>query len=219
METKCNIHKVGKYGEKETCIDENNSKMCVWRIFDLLRLHYPINGYTYKIYEDVPMYLPWQRDGGNITEAMRKACIQPDLPTIILQKNDNPLIFYVVLSGDDKSQKTKGNAIERANKNHRAFFEEKMCNNSDIVPYVLFCSGEAFITKKGTTTDYIVECKLKQMMPYGWESNAPHTSFKKKWNQVYLKRERFTYEEKFEILKNIAEESVKYYENYLKSLV
>ena len=56
----------------------------------------------------------------------------------------------------------------------------------------------------------------KNGLPYIWNRNEPHSSLKQKWNQLYLEKERFTKEQKYEILKTVAIESVDYYKSILE---
>ena len=215
------LHKVGNYGSEETCQDEINSVECAQEIYHFLVNNYPINGYVYKILEKgIPEYLPYKRDGYDYPVDAETHYVQPDIPAIILQEVTKPDNFYIVLSGDDKYQGTAGNAIERSNKNHRAVFEEKLCKNSDIVPYVLFLSGEAFIDENGKFSAYFTS-KLRQMMPYEagyWEFSKPHSSFKRKWNLVYVQNERFSKESKLTILKKVAIQAATYYKTLLNEL-
>lgn len=219
-----NLHKVGKYGTEETCRDENYSFECSRKVYQYLKVNKPINGWRYMIMEEgVPETLYYKRDGVSIPSDFKEHKIIPDIPTIILLDNDNPNNFYVVLSGDDKYQETDGNAIERSNKNHRGVFEEKMCYNTSINPYVIFCSGTAFFKDDGITPNDYFESKFRQMLPYTknglpyiWNRNEPHSSLKQKWNQLYLQKERFTKEQKYEILKTVAVESVDYYKSILE---
>lgn len=219
------LHKVGKYGTEETCLDENNSIECAREIWKYLKLNEPIKGWSYRILEDgVPETMYYEREGVSIPEGFKVHRIIPDIPTIILQENKNEKNFYVVLSGDDKYQETGGNAIERSNKNHRGVFEEKMCDNCSINPYVIFCAGSAFFEKDGITINGYFESKFRQMFhyrrngkPHIWSINEPHSSSKQMWNQLYLQRDRFTKEQKYDILKNVALESVKYYKSILKN--
>lgn len=220
-------HKRGNWGTEATYQDEKNSVECVESIFSYLDIHRPINGFRFRLLYSIPESLYYNRDCDfNILKEIRNSKsthkITPDLPTIILQEIANPKNFYVVLSGDDKFQKTGGNAIERAVKNWRCVFEEKMCFNSAIVPYVIFCYGKSFIDDNNNYTPYF-EAKWRQMMPYIYEGkpikydyNLPHSSFKTKWNQLYIQREDFTIEQKYEILKNVACEAVDYYSTLLK---
>jgi hypothetical protein len=219
------LHKVGKYGTEETCRDENYSIECAREVFQYLKLHEPIKGWRYMIIEDgIPETMYYKRDGVPIPEGFGVHKICPDIPTIILSNVDNPDDFYTVLSGDDKYQETNGNAIERSNKNHRGVFEEKMCYNSSINPYVILCSGSAFFDEDGVTPNDYFESKFRQMFPYTkngkpyiWSRNDPHNSSKQMWNQLYLQRERFTKEQKLDILKSVAMQSVKYYRSFLEN--
>lgn len=217
------LHKVGKYGTEKTDLDERISVECSREIYQYLVLNEPINGWGYRILEDgVYEYMYYKRDGVDISDiGLNK--IKPDIPTIILYELNNPDNFYVILSGDDKYQETEGNAIERSNKNHRGVFEEKMCFNSDINPYVIFCTGPAFFGKDESKLSEYFESKFRQMLPYTrngkaykWNKDIPHSSFKQSWNQLYLQKERFTKEQKIKILKEVAMESVRYYKNRLE---
>lgn len=218
-----NLHKVGKYGTEETCRDENNSVECAREVYQFMKLEKPLDEWRYIILEDgVPEIMYYKRDGVKIPEDFKTHKIEPDIPTIILQNVNNPVDFYVILSGDDKYQETGGNAIERSNKNHRGVFEEKMCYNSDINPYVLFVAGSAFFKEDGVTLNAYFESKFRQMLPYTregkpyiWSKDVPHSSFKRRWNQLYIQRERFTKEQKFETLKSVAIQSY----NYVRSIV
>lgn len=220
------LHKVGKYGSYETNKDENISKSCAEEILFFLRNKCNINGYTYKIYENgIPEDACYKRDGRTYKEEWGTHKVCTDIPTIILEKDDDKTQFYIVLSGDDKYQETGGNAIERSNKNHRGVFEEKMCFNTDIVPYVIFCSGKSFVNE--STNNEIVKnendlnsyffSKLREMMPYNfnWDKLHQHSSYKYKWNRLYVKKNRFTIEEKMSILTEVANESYEYYKDKL----
>ena len=215
------LHKVGKYGSEETNRDENFSKECAREIYKYHKTHDPIKGYRYVLLEDgVSENLYYKRDGVIFTEGFNARKIVPDVPTIILVENDNTDNFYIVLSGDDKFQTTGGNAIERTSKNLRVF-EDKLCHNSDINPYAILCSGSSFFNEDGTPNDYFAS-KFRQMFPYLrngkpyiWQSSDEHNSHKKMWNQLYLKKDRFTKDEKMEILKTVASQSIKYYKSVL----
>lgn len=213
------LHNVGKYGSKETCQDEINSKECASEVYLWLIAHEPINGYSYHILDEgFPEALYYKRDGLFI-DATNK--IIPDIPTIILVDNNDKSKFYCVLSGEDKYQETKGNAIERQSKNWEVFWG-KICYNIDICPYVIFCCGPGFFSDEKTLDSYF-ESKFRQMMPYMREGK-PHifdifgekNSFKKEWNRLYLSFNRFSREEKKEILLNVAKQSVEYYKLLLK---
>jgi len=216
------IKKVGGFGTEETGEDENNSKECINEIYLYLMVHHPIKGYTYRIYENIPERMYYERDcADNLSEYTSNNKVEPDIPAICLQSDDNPKDFYLVVSGDDKFQKTGGNAIERNMKNHRGVFEEKVCFNVDICPYVIFCCGESFIDENGEYDGYFM-AKFRQMFPYVrhgkahvWSPDDKHSSFKNEWNRIYFKRERFTKEEKIEILKDVALNSVEYYKSFL----
>lgn len=218
------LHKVGKYGTEETCLDEKNSVECALEVFQFLKIHKPIKGWSYRILEDgVSEEMYYKRDGAEIPTGFKAHKIVPDIPTIIIVENNNPYNFYVILSGDDKYQETDGNAIERNSKNHRGVFEEKMCYNTSINPYVIFCAGPGFFEEDGITTNDYFDSKFRQMFPYTrngkpyiWTKNNPHNSLKQMWNQLYLQLQRFTKEQKIEILKNVALQSVEYYQNVLK---
>lgn len=218
-----NIHKVGKYGSEDTCRDERNSVICAKEIFQHLTLNEPINGWKYVLLEDgVSEMLYYKRDCVKLPEGFQPHKIVPDVPTILLCQDDNPYNFYVILSGEDKYQESGGNAIERSNKNHRAVFEEKMCYNTTINPYIIFCTGPSFFAKDRVTPNEYFEAKLRQMLPYTkegrpyvWKRSDPHSSHKQKWNQIYLKYDRFTKEEKYDIMMEVAMQSVNYYKNLL----
>lgn len=218
------LHRVGKYGTEETNRDENYSKECTREIYHFLRSYEPIKGYRYMILEDgVSESLYYKRDGVEIPDDFKVHKIEPDIPTIILVENNNPDNFYVILSGDDKYQETGGNAIERSSKNHRGVFEEKMCYNTNINPYVILCSGSAFVEEDGITPNDYFNAKFRQMFPYCkngnpyiWSPSDPHDSSKEMWNQLYLQRKRYTKEEKMNILKSVAIKSSKYYRNIIE---
>lgn len=221
------IRKVGGWGTEETGKDENNSKECINEIYQYLMVHHPIKGYTYRVYESIPERMYYERDcADNLSEYTSNNKVEPDIPAIFLQSNSNPKDFYLIISGDDKFQgkddkKKDGNAIERSMKNHRGVFEEKVCFNVDICPYVIFCCGKSFIDENGEYRGHYM-AKFRQMFPYlrhgkahVWSPDDKHSSFKNEWNRIYFKRERFTKEEKFKILKDVALNSVEYYKSFL----
>lgn len=227
------LKKRGKYGSYETVIDEEISKKCVNEIYQKLQVNYPIPGWEYRLLERIPEMMYYERDINLTDEKTQKYLnenvkghnIEPDLPTIVLREKKNHKNFVVVLSGDDKYQDTQGNAIERSNKNHRAVFEEKMCANSDIVPYVILCSGPAFVDEDGNYRDYLL-AKIRQMMPYNindgrpgiWTPDNKISIYKRNWNLFFMQRERFTYEQQYEILSKVAFSAVEYYKNKFKDM-
>ena len=219
------LHKLGKYGSEETCRDEYFSVDCAREVFQYLKLYQPIKGWRYLIMEDgIPERMYYERDGVQLPEGFKEHKIKPDIPTIIIVEVNNPKNFYVILSGDDKYQETNGNAIERNSKNHRGVFEEKMCYNTDINPYVIMCAGSAFFEEDGITPNEYFEAKFRQMFPYTrngkpyiWSRNDPHNSKKNMWNRLYLQLERFTKEQKLDIFKTVAMQSVKHYKSFLET--
>lgn len=217
------MRKVGKYGQEGTFIDENNSVSCANEIYQYLLCHEPIKGWEYRILNHgVPEIMYYEREGadnlGEYEEELRKHRVRTDVPTIILQEKTNPRNFYVVLSGEDKYQATKGNAIERFTKNFN-FFHNGMTCNSNINPYVLFCSGCAFFEKDKVSTGRLLESKIRESITirngcgnlHVWNRNDEHSSEKHKWNRVYIQYKRFTKEQKLEILMEVALDSVNHY--------
>lgn len=210
------LHKVGKYGSHETYIDESNSRECIKELFTLLCNKYEINGYHYCLLNSgISDRLYYERDNAHNLEVMAKEHrIIPDITTIIIVKNGNNSIWYPIISGDDKYQETLGNAIERLGKNFKSVFWDKVCFNLPICPYVIFCSGKIWME-----SDYEMN-KLRQMLPYTrkgevhlWHHQDEHGIYKDDWNELYVKDERFTKEEKYEILQEVAIASVKYYKD------
>ena len=210
----------GQYGTTETYQDELNSADCVENIYHYLVDNYPIEGYTYCLLNVISEELYYKRDCITIPDNYEARTIQPDSPTIILRDNTNPNNVYLVLVSEDKYQSTGGNAIERIAKNFNVI-NDKVCNNIDILPYVMFISGKSFILENGEYDQYFL-AKFREFLPYYynnkpsiWTPGLPHNSAKKIWNRVYFKRDRFSYDEKMNILMETAMQSVNYYKSIL----
>lgn len=219
------LHNVGKYGSKGTCEDEIISKECAEEIQEYLILNHPIEGYSYRVLtKGINEEMYYKRDGVELPDGFKSRKIIPDVTTIVLVKNKDTAKVYPVLSGEDKYQKTKGNAIERVCKNYGQF-SEKVCFGIGIVPYVIFCCGPGFFDESTGMVDEYFNAKFRGMMPYTfdgkphiWSSEANHSIYRDRWNLLYLNNKRFTKEEKKEIMKAIAIASVKYYEGFLNGL-
>lgn len=218
------LHKVGKYGSIDTCIDENNSSEIVERIFDKLYLRKDIPGYRFNILRDgISEELLWKRDNLDVSSYNGRT-IKPDSPTIILQEKKNLENFYIVLSCEDKYQETSGNAIERTSKNFN-FFHNHLTNNCDINPYVLFIAGPAFFSKNKLSPNEYFVSKFREMLPYIkegkpriWYPSESHSIYKSKWDLIFLQEERFSQKQKEDILTEVAFASVDYYQGYLKNI-
>lgn len=215
--------KRGKYGTSETYNDEIISKECTGEIYQYLDAYEVIDGYEYVFLEKgITEYMYYKRDNSTGILPTKERKIESDIPSIILRNKNNKNEWYLILSGEDKYQDTLGNAIERTAKNFNATFE-KICFNSDICPYPIFCAGKAFVNKNGEINDYILS-KFREMLPYCqngiphiWNPSDIHTSFKKEWNRICFSQKRFTKDEKFNILMEIAEQSVAYLKNKINN--
>lgn len=219
-------HKVGKHGSEETDKDERNSKECIFEIFEKCQEDYPIKGYGYRLVDKIRDDRVYKRDikgyEGNATYG-----IMPDGKAIILENNKDPMKeWYLFLSIEDKFQKTDGNAIERAAKNFIVMYE-KVTRNSDVCPYVIFCSGEAFVDECGNKSNYF-NAKWRQILPDTNVDNDviirhyddPHTPFKNGkdlWNLLYIQNDRFTYEDKLKyLIEEVVNPSYEYFKEKLE---
>jgi len=219
--------KVGKYGDEGVYTDEQISKKCTKDVFYYLNVNEPIKGWHYLLLEDgFPEKYYYDRDNCCMEESDKNELgkIYPDLNTIIIVNNNNPNDFRVIVSGDDKSQDTDGNAIERSSKNHRCVFEEKIMYGEEINPYIIFCKGDGVIDDNGIINSNF-KTKFRQMMPYFYKGkphcfnfSESHSIFKNEWNLVYIKKNSFTEKEKFEIIKNVAVMSINYYRTKLQKI-
>lgn len=215
------LHKVGKYGSKETDKDERFSREIVEDIYYDLKVNYPINGFDYYYWEHIDESSYYKMLDQSIDTSSLTSSIVPDSGSIILRSNEDINTWYLVLSAEDKNQSSSGNAIERFAKNYNVM-DGKICHNSEILPYVLFCSGEGLCTEERTLRNHI-ESKFRQILPcfkngrpYIWSVEQKHTMYKNGWNLVYTKDKRFSYEEKREILYKVAKDVVEYYKVRLK---
>lgn len=212
------LHKVGKWGSVETNRDEIFSKDIVTHIYEDLCAYCPIDGYEYVLWESIEEAAYYSRDIEGFTPFGQPfGKIKPDSFAIVLRSINNPKNWYLVLCAEDKNQETNGNAIERFAKNYNVM-RSLVCGRTEILPYIIFCSGEGLVGKiDGEFNDYM-ERKFRQtigyvddMHPSVWTVKTEHSIFKKKWNLAYVKKDRFTYEEKKDAMVSAAQAAVKYY--------
>ena len=216
------FHQIGRYGSEETCKDEATSKACMKVIYDSLNGKELIKGYHLELnYGKVLMEIFSKKFNLSTPTWMNGHGIDPDIPTLFLVSNDNPNEKHVLCTGDDKYQNSGGNAIERVAKNYN-FFLNYLTYNSDINPYVVFCCGGSFLNENNEPKSYFW-AKLLQTFKFTkdgkpnifWSFYSDHSSDKNNWNQLYIQRERFTAEQKINILLNVINESIEYYKTIL----
>ena len=203
-------------GRTETYEDEQRSKKCVEVTMDwLIEEDMTIKGYHYETWDKIRDDRYFQREIPGY-ESNEKFGIISDSPTIVLVSDENPYKeWYVVLTIEDKFQKTDGSAIERV-KNFNYFFE-KLTRNSDVCPYIYFFAGP-MVAKD------IMERKFRQALPdtdkygnvYKRTFTDKHTPYKdERWNLFYAQVERFTFEQKIAIVKEVVSECYRYYKEKL----
>lgn len=216
------FHPIGRYGSEETCKDEAISKACMKVIFNFLNEKDLIKGYHLELNSSkVLMDIYSKKFNLDTPSWMLGHGVDPDIPTLFLVSNDNPNEKHVLCTGDDKYQNTGGNAIERVAKNYN-FFLNYLTYGTDINPYVIFCCGGSFLNESNEPKSYFW-AKLLQTFKFTkegkpnifWSFNSNHSSDKNNWNQLYVQRERFTVEQKIEVLLNVINESIEYYKTVL----
>lgn len=208
--------KNGGWGSLESKKDEETSVEVMNEIFEYICNNYSINGYRFKYIDKISEKLVYKRNNIKFNEKIKTHYIIPDGGIILLVNNENENDFHLLLSCENKSQKTKGNACERYSKNFN-FFWNHFTKTIDINPYVIFFNG-SFVKEDGSFDDFLLS-KLRISLPNNdiiWDNELPHTSFKQRWNRIYLKREEFTKEEKKDILYKVLENSINYYSEILK---
>ena len=212
------LHKVGKWGSIETNRDEIFSKDIVSHIYEDLCAFCPIDGYEYVLWETIEETAYYSRDISGFSDSTNTyGKIVPDSYVIVLRSINNPKEWHLVLCAEDKNQETKGNAIERFAKNYNVM-RNLVCGGTEILPYLIFCTGEGLVGGvDGEFNDYM-ERKFRQTIGYVdenhpsvWSVKTEHSIFKKRWNMAFVKKEHFTYDEKKEALVNAVQASVKYY--------
>lgn len=211
----------GKYGTFETEKTEKESVECVNEIYNMLinDPKYQFENYEYKILDKLNTKMGARRDNPNyVCDETDKHYIIPDSPTIILLDKKNPKNFYMVLTCEDKYQKTMGNAIERLGKNFN-LINNSFCSNVSILPYIFFYSGKAFF--KNNSFNTFIEQKLYSIFInlggniYEWSAKNVKSIHKKNWNLCYFKKDSFTIDEKRAILKENIEKIIAFYKTML----
>lgn len=157
----------------------------------------------------------------------KKREIKPDGGIIWLEKIDNSEPPRIVLISEVKKQGTnkarekeglkkqsQGNAIERLGKNLIGI--KAMMNHERITPFVCFGWGCDFV--EGYTKDDYVMSKVSMLNEFyrlnkvyvqkrDGDSNANHFAPV----SMFFREERWTQEEMFKILKEVGEDSIRYY--------
>lgn len=195
--------------------DEELTRKCMYDVFIHCSLTYNFDGYSFVYNKKVNEKTIYDICGYD-TNGIDNHDIEPDGGVIFLVNDKNINEKYLILSSEDKKQDSNGNACERFTKNFN-FFYNYVTNNIDINPYVLFFRG-SFINDDNTVNKFL-HSKIRISLPKTsviWNVNNTNTSFKCKWNRIYMKRNAFNEEEKYNILLTTAIESIKYYESILK---
>lgn len=153
--------------------------------------------------------------------------IKPDGGFLILKKQNDKNYQKLLLAAEVKRQGTndkriaeglgkqaRGNAIERLGKNLIGI--KAMMNHDDITPFVCFGSGDDFNQDDLSTKN--VFSKLSTMNEFYYlnktyvfkiDGNSEHNKFAPV--SMYFRKNEWSVDEMFEIMKEIAETSLRYY--------
>jgi len=153
--------------------------------------------------------------------------IMPDGGFLMLKKQGDTKYQKLILAAEVKRQGTndkrakeglkkqaRGNAIERLGKNLIGI--RAMMNHEDITPFVCFGSGDDFNENDASTKN--VFSKLSTMNEFYYlnktyifklDGNSEHNKFSPV--SMYFRKEEWGANEMFEIMKEIAETSLRYY--------
>lgn len=153
--------------------------------------------------------------------------IKPDGGFLILKKKNDKNYQKLLLAAEVKRQGTndkriaeglgkqaRGNAIERLGKNLIGI--KAMMNHDDITPFVCFGSGDDFNQDDLSTKN--VFSKLSTMNEFYYlnktyvfkiDGNSEHNKFAPV--SMYFRKNEWSVDEMFEIMKEIAETSLRYY--------
>lgn len=153
--------------------------------------------------------------------------IAPDGGFLILRKFDDENYQKLLLAAEVKRQGTndkraqeglkkqaRGNAIERLGKNLIGI--KAMMNHEDITPFVCFGSGDDFneadistkniFSKLSTMNEFYY---LNKMYIFKLDGNSEHNKFAPV--SMYFRKDEWSVSEMYEIMKEIAETSLRYY--------
>jgi hypothetical protein len=153
--------------------------------------------------------------------------IKPDGGFLILKKRDDDNYQKLILAAEVKRQGTndkreeeglkrqaRGNAIERLGKNLIGI--RAMMNHEDITPFVCFGSGDDFNEKDISTKNMFSKLStmnefyyLNKTYIFKLDGNSEHNKFSPV--SMYFRKHEWSIDEMFEIMKEIAETSLRYY--------
>lgn len=206
----------GGFGSEETKQDEEITKICMDEIFEYCCVNFNFENYHFRRMDSLSEKYVYKHNGFNCDELDNHRVV-PDGGVILLVNNENENIWFLIASAEDKYQQTNGNAIERYTKNFNFFYND-VTMHSPLLPYILFCKG-SFIDDDGSVNNFLhskIRISIPKTYPVIWNVNNPNTSFKERWNRIYMKKESFTKEEKYNVLLNTVLESIKHYSTFLK---
>lgn len=153
--------------------------------------------------------------------------IAPDGGFLILRKKDDANYQKLLLAAEVKRQGTndkreaeglakqaRGNAIERLGKNLIGI--KAMMNHEDITPFVCFGHGDDFNQDDITTKNVFSKLStlnefyyLNKTYIFKLDGNSEHNKFSPV--SMYFRKDEWSVNEMFEIMKEIAETSLRYY--------
>lgn len=153
--------------------------------------------------------------------------IEPDGGFLILKKQGDENYQKLLLAAEVKRQGTndkrlaeglgkqaRGNAIERLGKNLIGI--KAMMNHEDITPFVCFGHGDDFNQDDITTKNVFSKLStlnefyyLNKTYIFKLDGNSEHNKFSPV--SMYFRKDEWSVDEMFEIMKEIAETSLRYY--------
>lgn len=196
---------------EETKKSDKDSFDVGYNICEELMSFYPIKGYHYKFVKHISESTIW-----NVLirryplckryRVNKKVCsshrIEPDGGVILLINDNDDNDIHIMLTIENKSQYSNGNAIERINKNYNIIKE--FFKDYSILPYIIF--------ETGTLGNDYLQSKIRQ----GFCTDPSMRSiYKDDGVLVFVKEDGFTYDEKYDITMELAKEIHSYYNNIL----
>ncbi|MDD5786447.1 EcoRI family type II restriction endonuclease [Campylobacter lanienae] len=228
-----NQHKAKNVNSKS---DDKNIGIAMNRTIEYLKNRFKniqnFDGYYFEFGKSLSLKIMMDniRNGGirkQFDTNWEENTIIPDGGFLILKKKDDENYQKLLLAAEVKRQGTndkrlaeglkkqaRGNAIERLGKNLIGI--KAMMNHEDITPFVCFGHGDDFNQDDITTKN--VFSKLSTMNEFYYlnktyifklDGNSEHNKFAPV--SMYFRKDEWSIDEMFEIMKEIAETSLRYY--------
>jgi type II restriction enzyme len=168
--------------------------------------------------KDVVVELRERYKGVDFSYRLDKSSMRPDGGVLSIVSNDNtkyPILITEVknqgtndiLMAQGKKKQSKGNAIERLGKNVVGF--RTVLRHESIFPFVCFGDGCDFAPDSSILDRVITISMFGELNKIRVHNEGPNGIFNR--GSFYFREEKWTTDEMFEIMKDVAEKSVYYY--------